>query len=102
METVYTLIGLSVGIPILLIVFVVLLIPFIICGVIYIRKYKKVSHAYSRLRQTRANNFMFTHDGMDDDDDEPPVSLEGDKGAKVKYDLDDNFERTGLDKPSDA
>ena len=39
---------------------------------------------------------------MDDDDDEPPVSLDGDKGANVKYDLDDNFERTGLDKPADA
>lgn len=85
--------------------FVLLLIPFVVCGVIYIRKYKKVSHAYSRLRQTRANNFMFTHDGMDDEDDEPPVSLAGEKGAKggnVKYDLDDNFERTGLDNPSDA
>ena len=93
---VYTLVGLSVGVPILLVLFIALTIPLIVCAAVYIRKYRKVSHAYSRLRQTRANNFMFTHDGMDDEDDEPPVSLEGNSktGSQVKFSLDDNFENS--------
>ncbi|KAI6649067.1 VPS10 domain-containing receptor SorCS1-like [Oopsacas minuta] len=85
----YTLIGLLVGLPIVLVLFILLIIPFVGCGIIYARKYRKVSHAYSRLRQTRANNFVFTHDGLDDEDDEPPVNIGADSGDKVKFNLDD-------------